>query len=59
MLENLREMKRNRGKKKLWSFFLDLKSAFDSVDHDIVFRKMREKMNVSDDLIETIRWLYR
>ena len=40
MMENLREMKRNKGKKQLWSFFLDLKSAFDSVDHNIVFSKM-------------------
>ena len=27
----------NKGNKKMWSFFLDLKSAFDSVDHEIVF----------------------
>ena len=59
MTENLREMKRNKGKRKLWSFFLGLKSAFDSVDHDTVLRKMKEEMEVSEDLIATIRWLYR
>ena len=55
MLENLRAMKRTKKKRKLWSFFLDLKSAFDSVDHEIVFRKMKEKMGINEDLIATIK----
>ena len=27
--------------KKLWALFIDLKSAFDTVDHKILFNKMR------------------
>ena len=52
-------MKRNKGRRKTWSFFLDLKSAFDSVDHDTVFKKMKDKMNIPENLIATIRWLYK
>ena len=43
----------------MWSFYLDLKSAFDSVDHDTVFRKMKEQLNIEEELIATIRWFYR
>ena len=42
MMENLRSMKKSKGKKNMWSFFLDLKSAFDSVDHETVFQKMKD-----------------
>ena len=59
MLENLRAMKKMKKKRKLWSFFLDLKSAFDSVDHEIVFSKMEEKTGINKDLIATIKWMYR
>ena len=59
MLENLRAMKKTKKKRKLWSFFLDLKSAFDSVDHNIVFKKMEEKMGINEELIATVKWLYR
>ena len=59
MIENLRQLKREKGSKRLWSFYLDLKSAFDSVDHKIVFQKMKEKLAISNELIETIKWLYR
>ena len=55
MMENFRTMKKNKGNKKMWSFFLDLKSAFDSVDHEIEFRKMREVLHIDDKLVNTIQ----
>jgi len=42
---------------KIWTLFIDLKSAFDSVNHQILFRKMRE-LDISESLICTIEWLY-
>ena len=40
-LRSLREENKSRnGTQKVWSFYVDLKSAFDSVDHDILFQKM-------------------
>ena len=47
MVENLRERQaklKSTGEEN-WIFFLDLKSAFDTVDHEILFEKMN-KMNI-------------
>ena len=38
--------------------YFDLKSAFDTVDHNILFQKM-DKLNLQHDLIMTIKWLYK
>ena len=38
--------------------YFDLKSAFDTVDHDIMFRKLREK-EVNEEVVNTIEWLYQ
>jgi retron-type reverse transcriptase len=37
---------------------LDLKSAFDTVDHRILFEKMKQ-LNIDGKLINSIEWLYR
>ena len=42
-----------KSKKKIWSLYIDLKSAFDTVDHDIMFDKMR-KLGVNIELHNTI-----
>ena len=49
---------RNKKQQKLWSLFVDLKSAFDTVNHEILFEKMR-KYNIDEKLTDTIEWLYR
>ena len=41
------------GSKQLWSMYVDLKSAFDSVDHKILFRKMRD-LKIDVELVQTI-----
>ena len=50
-------MKEDKNKNTKWTLFVDLKSAFYKVDHRILMRKMR-KMNIQEDLINTIEWLY-
>ena len=35
-----------------------MKSAFDSVDHEILFEKMR-KLGITNELINSIRWMYK
>ena len=59
LVESLRYMKgiNRKNKKLLWSMYIDLKSAFDSVDHKILFRKMR-RLGIDQNLIQTIEWLY-
>ena len=47
-----------REEKELWTLFIDLKSAFDTVNHDILFKKM-QYLEIDESLINTIRWLYR
>ena len=37
---------------------IDLKSAFDNVNHKKLLEKMR-KMEIEEDLINTIEWLYQ
>ena len=45
-------------KKKTWSLFIDLKSAFASVDHKILFKRMRD-MDIDEKLVNTIEWFYQ
>ena len=55
-LRTLRE-KNKEGTQKVWSFYVDLKSAFDSVDHERLFKKM-DDIGISKKLNNTIQWLY-
>ena len=52
-IEKRKEYKRG----KAWSLYIDLKSAFDSVDHTILFKRMKY-IDVPKRLINTISWLY-
>ena len=56
--ETIREKLKDSQNKKLWTLFIDLKSAFDTVNHEILFNKMRE-LNISEPLVNTIEWLYK
>ena len=53
----IKAMKRDK-KKKTWSLYIDLKSAFDKVNHEILFKRMRE-LKIDEELINTIEWLYK
>ena len=60
ILRILGEIQRNINKKTketVWTLFIDLKSAFDKVDHHILMNKLK-KMEVATDLVNTIVWLY-
>ena len=59
LVDSLRYMRENRTKEqeKLWSLYIDLKSAFDSVDHEILFKKLKE-LGISDELRNSIEWIY-
>ena len=41
-----------------WTLFIDLKSAFDKVNHELMFERLKE-IDIDIDLINTIKWLYR
>ena len=41
----------------LSSIFIDLKSVFDTIDHEILFKKMH-KMNIDNNLINKIEYIY-
>ena len=41
-----------------WTLFIDLKSAFDKVNHEMIFTRL-EEIGIDGDLINTIKWLYR
>ena len=58
-MESLRSKLANKKKKDnpVWSLYIDLKSAFDTVDHELMFQKMLN-LGVSEELHNTIRWLY-
>ena len=38
--------------------FIDFKSAFDKVNHKLLWKKMN-KIGISTDLINSIKWLYK
>ena len=42
MYEYINMKFRNKQHGRLWSLFIDLKSAFDTVDHKLLFEKMRK-----------------
>ena len=44
-------------KEEIWSLYIDLKSAFDTVDHEILFQKMK-KLGINQKLTNKIQWLY-
>ena len=52
-----KELKKNNKKKKCNLLFIDFKSAFDYVDHSILFRRLKEK-NYPKYWINTIKSLY-
>ena len=55
LIESLRTMREanKNGTQKIWSLYIDLKSAFDSVDHRILFEKM-DKIGITRELGNTI-----
>ena len=44
--------------KKIYAFFVDFKSAFDTIDRSLLFKKL-EKLNVPEYIIGAIKDLYR
>ena len=58
IVENIQTLYNEREEKGTWLLFIDLKSAFDTVDHALLFEKMK-KLEIAEYLIETIQWLYR
>ena len=52
--ESIRRKLEIKGNRKLWSMYFDLKSAFDTVDHNLLFKKM-DDLNISQDLINSIK----
>ena len=40
------------------ALFIDFKSAFDKVQHGILWKKMK-KIGISEGLINSIKWLYQ
>ena len=57
MKESIKLMEKEHQGKKIWTLFIDLKSAFDKVDHKILIKRL-ENMNINPELINTIKWLY-
>ena len=56
--EYIKEKYEQQQEKRMWILFIDLKSAFDAVNHKLLFQKMR-KLDIEEDLIRTIEWLYK
>ena len=54
MIENLQNQYNNKEEKRSLILFIDLKSAFDTVNHKILFEKMKE-LEIDESLIETIQ----
>jgi len=49
LVEEIQNRYNNREEKDTWALFIDLKSAFDTVNHEILFTKMRE-LGITEDL---------
>ncbi len=47
MLKKIEELKANKNQNKKWMLFLDFAKAYDTVDHKILFQKMK-KLNIND-----------
>ena len=58
IVETIRRKLVVRKQRKLWSMYVDLKSAFDTVDHNLLFYKM-DQLGISSDLTNTIKWMYK
>ena len=56
--EYIKEMMRIKEHKDLWIMFVDLKSAFDTVNHRILFEKI-ETLGINEEVVNTIKWIYR
>ena len=56
--EYIKDKYEKHEEKQLWTLFIDLKSAFDTVNHKLLFEKLR-KLEIKEELIQTIEWLYR
>ena len=56
--EYIKDKYEKQEEKQLWTLFIDLKSAFDTVNHKLLFEKLR-KLEIKEELIQTIEWLYR
>ncbi len=50
MIRKIEELKTNKNQTKKWILFLDFAKAYDTIDHKILFKKMR-KLNISDKVI--------
>ena len=57
MMENLKYRLKQRNNRQVWSLYIDLKSAFDTVNHEILFKKLKEK-KINQKLINTVEWIY-
>ena len=57
ILDDIRQKKKEKKQKTIWTLFIDLKSAFDRVDHKTLMRKLRI-MDISEELVNTIEWFY-
>jgi len=53
-LEELLKVRRNKLGGKAWALFIDLKSAFDKVNHDYMFKKMSE-LKIKEEIINTVK----
>ncbi len=50
MLKKIEELKTNKSKKKKWILFLDFAKAYDTIDLNKLFEKMR-KLNIKNNVI--------
>ena len=57
IMKTIERLKEKKNKEINWTCFIDLKSAFDKVDHKILMKKMRD-MKIQTELVNTIEWLY-
>ena len=57
IIGQIQHNRKQKGKEDIWTLFMDLKSAFDKVDHRILMKKLRD-MSISEELVNTIEWLY-
>ena len=49
----MEKQKEEKKKEEIWTLFIDLKSAFDTVDHEILFEKMK-RLQIDQKLTNTI-----
>ena len=51
-------LREKRKQKKGWALFIDLKSAFDKINHEYLFEEMLMH-GIDSNLVETIKWMYQ